>query len=128
MVRRPPESTRTDTLFPYTTLFRSPDDYWTMNFGRVPADQVELPPDAPFAHNVARADFDQLFLDNARAKGVDVREGHRVTAFLTDGGTVCGVAYLDADGVAREVRAGYVQPTPGPRRLPQSHAPTRAAS
>src|SRR3546814_11760443 len=27
MIRRPPRSTRTDTLFPYTTLFRS-------NFGR----------------------------------------------------------------------------------------------
>src|SRR3546814_7088570 len=26
MIRRPPRSTRTDTLFPYTTLFRSP--YW----------------------------------------------------------------------------------------------------
>src|SRR3546814_14140463 len=28
MIRRPPRSTRTDTLFPYTTLFRSqrPDD------------------------------------------------------------------------------------------------------
>src|SRR3546814_13736066 len=26
MIRRPPRSTRTDTLFPYTTLFRSP---WT---------------------------------------------------------------------------------------------------
>src|SRR3546814_19933107 len=26
MVRRPPRSTRTDTLFPYTTLFRSLDD------------------------------------------------------------------------------------------------------
>src|SRR3546814_8835554 len=25
MVRRPPRSTRTDTLFPYTTLFRSPE-------------------------------------------------------------------------------------------------------
>src|SRR3546814_6706563 len=25
MIRRPPISTRTDTLFPYTTLFRSPD-------------------------------------------------------------------------------------------------------
>src|SRR3546814_21082250 len=25
MIRRPPRSTRTDTLFPYTTLFRSPD-------------------------------------------------------------------------------------------------------
>src|SRR3546814_5897720 len=25
-IRRPPRSTRTDTLFPYTTLFRSPHD------------------------------------------------------------------------------------------------------
>src|SRR3546814_7518272 len=31
MIRRPPRSTRTDTLFPYTTLFRSPSPqhlYW----------------------------------------------------------------------------------------------------
>src|SRR3546814_15415300 len=27
MIRRPPRSTRTDTLFPYTTLFRSHDPY-----------------------------------------------------------------------------------------------------
>src|SRR3546814_4062977 len=27
MIRRPPRSTRTDTLFPYTTLFRS-DELW----------------------------------------------------------------------------------------------------
>src|SRR3546814_3284160 len=27
MIRRPPRSTRTDTLFPYTTLFRSLDRY-----------------------------------------------------------------------------------------------------
>src|SRR3546814_10794845 len=26
MIRRPPRSTRTDTLCPYTTLFRSPDE------------------------------------------------------------------------------------------------------
>src|SRR3546814_6887559 len=26
MIRRPPRATRTDTLFPYTTLFRSIDD------------------------------------------------------------------------------------------------------
>src|SRR3546814_3282248 len=26
MIRRPPRSTRTDTLFPYTTLFRSPHE------------------------------------------------------------------------------------------------------
>src|SRR3546814_8359958 len=27
MIRRPPRSTRTDTLLPYTTLFRSPRDH-----------------------------------------------------------------------------------------------------
>src|SRR3546814_7898201 len=27
MIRRPPRSTRTDTLFPYTTLFRSFEEY-----------------------------------------------------------------------------------------------------
>src|SRR3546814_11217885 len=45
MIRRPPRSTRTDTLFPYTTLFRSYPDpvlggslkfdlnyYWTDNY------------------------------------------------------------------------------------------------
>src|SRR3546814_12400725 len=99
-----------------------------MNFGRVPADQVELPPDAPFAHNVARADFDQLFLDNARAKGVDVREGHRVTAFLTDGGTVCGVAYLDEAGVAREAQSRYVALTAGQSGFPNSNVADREYS
>src|SRR3546814_10770612 len=28
MIRRPPRSTRTDTLFPYTTLFRSGPNLW----------------------------------------------------------------------------------------------------
>src|SRR3546814_2699954 len=38
MIRRPPRPTRTDTLFPYTTLFRSP------MFGReVPVRAWELP-------------------------------------------------------------------------------------
>src|SRR3546814_18458185 len=34
MIRRPPGSTRTDTLFPYTTLFRSPiagSNFWAWN-------------------------------------------------------------------------------------------------
>src|SRR3546814_9585020 len=36
MIRRPPRSTRTDTLFPYTTLFRSlhPRDRWLHRPGR----------------------------------------------------------------------------------------------
>src|SRR3546814_2957775 len=31
MIRRPPRSTRTDTLFPYTTLFRSKQVMTTVN-------------------------------------------------------------------------------------------------
>src|SRR3546814_15098578 len=31
MIRRPPRSTRTDTLFPYTTLFRSAQFYPSVN-------------------------------------------------------------------------------------------------
>src|SRR3546814_3755489 len=40
MIRRPPRSTRTDTLFPYTTLFRSSVSAWG---GRPPADRVDHP-------------------------------------------------------------------------------------
>src|SRR3546814_6996836 len=37
MIRQPPRSTRTDTLFPYTTLFRSLVlfDPWIKNLGRI---------------------------------------------------------------------------------------------
>src|SRR3546814_20230350 len=34
MIRRPPRSTRTDTLFPYTTLFRSAVDAAAADGGR----------------------------------------------------------------------------------------------
>src|SRR3546814_13724265 len=40
MIRRPPRSTRTDTLFPYTTLFRSADrdSFDIANRGELPLD------------------------------------------------------------------------------------------
>src|SRR3546814_2826390 len=57
MIRRPPRSTRTDTLFPYTTLFRStswleghPHLYGRMDFsynGSGPAKLLELNYDTP---------------------------------------------------------------------------------
>src|SRR3546814_16531599 len=37
MKRRPPRSTRTDTLFPYTTLFRSPDPQPPRHLGHAAA-------------------------------------------------------------------------------------------
>src|SRR3546814_13838550 len=63
MIRRPPRSTRTDTLFPYTTLFRSlPDtqlaydgitELWydrlddALNMGKDPAHRKYNIPDEP---------------------------------------------------------------------------------
>src|SRR3546814_4212909 len=43
MIRRPPRSTRTDTLFPYTTLFRSPD--WPCNRETYVTFRREIGPD-----------------------------------------------------------------------------------
>src|SRR3546814_10562786 len=79
MIRRPPRSTRTDTLFPYTTLFRS--------VGRVQRDELK-------ERRGLLADLDPLTLDILRhlrlgqadavlhVDGIDVRigtdgEGHR---------------------------------------------------
>src|SRR3546814_2684626 len=41
MIRRPPRSTRTDTLFPYTTLFRS-------HSGREVVGAATIPPDGAY--------------------------------------------------------------------------------
>src|SRR3546814_17270593 len=43
MIRRPPRSTRTDTLFPYTTLFRSDDETKTRHMFRLKAWQTQNP-------------------------------------------------------------------------------------
>src|SRR3546814_4469912 len=40
MLRRPPRSTRTDTLFPYTTLFRSPGSKASWASSRVHLDRI----------------------------------------------------------------------------------------
>src|SRR3546814_11363459 len=42
MMRRPPISTRTDTLFPYTTLFRSLDGLVNVPKSRVKGAELEL--------------------------------------------------------------------------------------
>src|SRR3546814_8880158 len=51
MIRRPPRSTRTDTLFPYTTLFRSPVVSAVGPKGREALGQLDLLGD--LAHRVA---------------------------------------------------------------------------
>src|SRR3546814_14572393 len=92
MIRRPPRSTLTDTLFPYTTLFRSHATFRILELqaGRVerqPAG-VEQRPDRAF--RVALQGFVRLQVDVAgiaRAKGI-----HRALAVAHEGGDVVDVA------------------------------------
>src|SRR3546814_2350770 len=43
MIRRPPRSTRTATLFPYTTLFRSLENQGVRNYGVIRIDSASSP-------------------------------------------------------------------------------------
>src|SRR3546814_19932019 len=47
MIGRPPRSTRTDTLFPFTTLFRSPQDEPHDRSGHVRAPSADRGPGRP---------------------------------------------------------------------------------
>ncbi len=58
----------------------------------------------PHAYQVWRPAFDQILLDNSRARGVDVREGHHVTEVVFQDGRAAGVRYRDEGG--REQFAG----------------------
>src|SRR3546814_464748 len=83
MMRRPPRSTRTDTLFPYTTLFRSDEhavdergdggralDRAIGGEGRLVPDHVDGLPFARLAHRIGERRI--LLVDTARLT-VDVR-------------------------------------------------------
>src|SRR3546814_10821275 len=98
MIRRPPRSTRTDTLFPYTTLFRS-------GVGQPVA--VEARPDG-------RA-------DRRRAKaGPPDRTGRRAAArprIEACGRRVRGAADIDRGVTQRRNPAGRQQPGRFPCRL-----------
>src|SRR3546814_7708515 len=50
MIRRPPRSTRTDTLFPYTTLFRSKTEPSAMQMSEIPFGTTDWSQVAPTYH------------------------------------------------------------------------------
>src|SRR3546814_20634142 len=67
-IRRPPRSTRTDTLFPYTTLFRSPS--MTPLFALLQATSVESLPEE------AAATVSELAADPNVAAGAEAAGNH----------------------------------------------------
>ncbi|WP_431988950.1 tryptophan 7-halogenase [Streptomyces parvulus] len=72
------------------------------------------------AYQVERMKFDQILLENARAKGVDVRERSSVADVVEEDGRVAGVVYRDADGVRHEVRSRFVVDASGNKSRIQS--------
>src|SRR3546814_20470174 len=65
MIRLPPRSTRTDTLFPYTTLFRSKEDGWR---GLVAPRAVDEQILGDAAKKAARVDEPVALLASRRAR------------------------------------------------------------
>ncbi|MEX1022044.1 MAG: NAD(P)/FAD-dependent oxidoreductase, partial [Dehalococcoidia bacterium] len=59
------------------------------------------------AYQVPRAEFDHLLMQNARRRGVDVREEHRITAVDFEGERATGVRW-EADGASGSTRARMV--------------------
>src|SRR5215471_1770921 len=54
--------------------------------------------DDAYAFQVERAKFDEILFLNARRKGVDAREQHRVDELLDQDGRITGVRYVDGEG------------------------------
>jgi halogenation protein CepH len=98
---------------------------WTFSFSVSP----KMAGETSFAYQVERSRFDKILLDNARRKGVDVREEHAVTAVISEEGRVLGVAYQDAAGRSGEIRARYVVDASGNKsRIYQAVGATRRYS
>src|SRR3546814_17425426 len=103
MIRRPPRSTRTDTLFPYTTLFRSRQGRRTASAGGlIPAQRlgttteqrVLLRRDQPFLPHFVdlRGPFGKAFHIGVGSRPFDLRRRKQVVAMnigkrATAGGT-----------------------------------------
>src|SRR3546814_2967517 len=87
MIRRPPGSTRTDTLFPYTTLFRSSSE------GKLAYLQSEQPdgPDRILAFDPATGERTPLLRDEA----VDPAR----VLYAVDGSTPIGAMYRGEQAV-----------------------------
>src|SRR3546814_6552483 len=94
MIRRPPRSTRTDTLFPYTTLFRS-EDFVTDAVGDRDADIMLVG-----RHHRVRVD--ELFQHRRRImfRRVDDRAGRGVPPSRIEPSALAVIDRMRAIGIA----------------------------
>jgi halogenation protein CepH len=69
------------------------------------------------AYQVWRPHFDQLLLDNSRAHGVEVREGHAVREVLFEDGRAVGVRFTANDAVEHIAHAHFIVDASGQSAL-----------
>ena len=86
-------------------------DLWSFFF----SDSFLIENSVGYAYQVRRATFDEILLKNARRKGVDVRQQHRVQGVIKEEGRSVGVTYTDAAGHPGVARARYVVDASGNR-------------
>src|SRR3546814_14265404 len=103
MIRRPPRSTRTDTLFPYTTLFRSDAVAQAPGAARR---RARHPPPAPRTELWITTFHDRNFLEPGKRAG-----GSGVKAHAALGPGSCRV-----EGIAHHRLARARRPPAKPRR------------
>src|SRR3546814_14372699 len=77
MIRRPPRSTRTDTLFPYTTLFRS------LFVEQAGSSSVKLRSSATMQYDVAAASSHQFLVNGATVAQIGPGSGGEIGRFFT---------------------------------------------
>jgi halogenation protein CepH len=101
------------------------EEPWHFTFGTV-RDLAKA--GAGYAYQVERARFDQILLNNARRRGVEVRERHTVLQPLIEDGRVAGVRFADAEGREAAARAKFVVDASGNMSPLHRHAGQRVYS
>ena len=71
----------------------------------------------PHSYQVWRPQFDQILLDNAKAQGVTVLEGHQVTNVIFDGDEAVGVEFTSSQGGSGEAQCRFVVDASGQSTL-----------
>ncbi len=101
----------------------------TMVWGRDPEPWSwyfkETSPQNPHSYQVWRPQFDQLLLENARATGVTVEEGHRVGEVIFEDDRAAGVRFVSDDNRRGEIAARFVVDATGQSALLARHTQVR---
>jgi FAD-dependent halogenase len=82
---------------------------WTFNFGS----SLKMEGPTAYAYQVERSKFDAILLNNAKRKGVDVRQRCSFNSALIEDGRIVGVRYTDEESRERIATARFVADASG---------------